>query len=93
MLIQDLETGDAYKRELDTLVGLYAMQYKRMEVQDSIVSTLKASLKLAQEGWATAEDIINIKDAEMRDMKLKHKRKLNLYKGIITGLSVALILL
>jgi hypothetical protein len=92
-LIEELETGDMYKRELDTLAGLYAAQYRKASLQDSVVSVLRVSLRVAQDGWSSAEDIISLQKKEMDEMKYKHKRKLNIYKGIISGLSIALILL
>ena len=91
-LIEDAEMRDSYKQELDTLVGLYAEQYKKAAMQDTIITQMRANLSICQRGWEEAETIITLQKKEIDDIKYKAKRRMTIAKGIIIGLGAALIL-
>ena len=90
-LIEDAEMRDNYKRELDTLASLYVEQYKKSAMQDTIIGQMRANLSICQRGWEEAETIISLQKKQIDDMKYKHRRRMNIAKGIILGLATAII--
>lgn len=91
-MIEDLEQGDAYKVELDSLSMMYQTMTAKVEVQDTLISTLRGSLQVAKEGWSNAEDIISLKEKRVVELEHKVRKKNKILKYGLLGLVVAIIL-
>lgn len=91
-MIKDVEQGDIYKAELDTLAGMYAELYSKSQLQDTLIQEQKKTLKICHDGWDDCENIVARQRSDMDKYKAKEKNIKNIGKGIILALVAALIL-
>lgn len=91
-LIKDVEQGEMYKAELDTLAAMYFDLHKKSTLQDSVIAMQKDNLRICQDGWQDCESIVAMQKQDMEDYKAKQKTIKNIGKGIILALAAALIL-
>lgn len=91
-LIKDVEQGDMYKAELDTLSGMFVELHRKAQLQDTLIQEQKRYLKICHDGWDDCENMVAKQRQDMDKYKQEQKTIKNIGKGIILALVAALIL-
>jgi hypothetical protein len=91
-LIEDVEKGDQYKQELDTLSILYQDLAYKSVMQDSLIERQRGTIKICQDGWEGCESLVAMQKSEIEKMQYRHARVRKLYQAIIIALATGLIL-